>query len=796
MALSVADFLTQARERWKLADESESAQAQREREDIAFEDGDQWPTDVLDVRKAQGASQGLPAVPARPSIVINQISEPIRQVLNQERASDIGIEIVPADDFGDLGVLPDDTEVELREGLVRRIQRESIAADARTWAFKRAVIAGRGYYLVMTRFLPGKTWDQEIFTQRIYRQEAVLIDPSHEQPDGSDAGWEFIGTWETLDKYQAKHPRTADGKKNSQATWTDTEFMAMTEQYPDWYRATETGKTKDGDTILQYAVRKVHYWYQESESVEYAVMADGRVLEASEVPVGEKPIDTRTDVRTSIKYCLIGGGTQILEQTDWAGPDMPIIKVLGDEVLPYDHERRARGMVRPARGSNLGTNYLVSKFVETVGLSPIPRDTIDPDAISGYEKWWEVAHLRTLPYRPYRSHDDQGNEFRQPVSNDGDPNILPIAQGIAMFREFVQTTTSGAAANRLGTNQRIQANKAIERLQEEEAFNTSNFLDNLARSVRYEAQVINNLLYPIYGARPGRLVRLLTGESDMQMWQIGQGPNGQPTSSRAQKVQQIAKLTKDAHFNVAVKITKNSDLRNDQEAQSLGEMIAAEPTLMTWFGDLYFRARNIPNRKALADRARVMLHPQIQAMLKNKEQGQKFDPAAQAEIAQLSQRLQELTQIAGRMDQEIKTQQAEQQAKVAIEQGKAQSQQQIEQLKAQAQMQIADLEAKRDLLLAQQTAATDLERARMDNATKIHVVEIAAKTKGVIKAQEMEHEAIALAHATQHEAEQVDLDRDNLERQADRQEAEAERDRQFNAGENEANRQAKDKAGA
>lgn len=771
MALSDADFLTQARERWKLADESDSGQAQRERDDIAFEDGDQWPVAVAHARKAQKGIMGLPDVPERPMIVINQVSEPIRQVLNQERASDIGIEIVPADDFGDLGVLPDDTEVALREGLVRRIQRESIAADARTWAFKRAVIAGRGYYLVMTRFLPGKTWDQEVFLQRIYRQEAVLLDPSHEQPDGSDAGWGFIGTWETLDKYQAKYPKTADGKTNPQATWTDTEFMAMTEQYPDWYRATAGGTTKDGDTILQYAVRTVHYWYQEYESVEYAVMADGRVLERAEVPADVTPVDTRTDVRTTIKYCLIGGGTQILERTDWAGPDMPVIKVLGDEVLPYDHERRARGMVRPARGSNLGTNYMVSKFVETVGLSPIPRDTIDPDAISGYEKWWELAHTRTLPYRPYRTWDDQGREFRPPSSNNGDPNILPIAQGIAMFREFVQTTTSGAAPNRLGTNQRVQAARAVERLQEEDAFNTSNFLDNLSRSVRYEAQVINNLLYPIYGARPGRLVRLLTGESEQQLWQIGQGPNGQPASPRAQKVKQIAKLTKDAHFNVAIKVTKNSDLRNDKEAQSLGEMIAAEPTLMTWFGDLYFRARNIPNRKALADRARVMLHPQIQAMLKKKEEGQEFDPAAQAEIAQLSQRLQELEQIAGQMSEELKGKQAEQQAKLDLAEREAAARVEIERTKAD-----------RDVQLEQIRTATDLDKTRMENATKIHVAELAAKTKGVIQAQEMEHEAIALAHTQEHESEQAALDRENLERQAQRASDEAERDRQFQSG--------------
>ena len=55
----------------------------------------------------------------------------------------MGIELIPADDFGEMAGPIDHTEIELREGLVRRIQRDSEAADARTWAFSRSAIAGR-----------------------------------------------------------------------------------------------------------------------------------------------------------------------------------------------------------------------------------------------------------------------------------------------------------------------------------------------------------------------------------------------------------------------------------------------------------------------------------------------------------------------------------------------------------------------------------------------------------------------------------------------------------------------------
>jgi hypothetical protein len=121
-----------ARTRAKLAFDADKSQRTRETEDLRYYAGDQWPTDVRQARLGQQANGNLPPVPARPTLTINKLREPVLSVLNQERQSDIGIELVPADDFGDLGVTPDDTEITLREGLTRRIQRESVAASART----------------------------------------------------------------------------------------------------------------------------------------------------------------------------------------------------------------------------------------------------------------------------------------------------------------------------------------------------------------------------------------------------------------------------------------------------------------------------------------------------------------------------------------------------------------------------------------------------------------------------------------------------------------------------------------
>lgn len=231
-----------ARARFKQADEADKPQRERERDDLAFYGGEQWDPQVKEARSGFNTSasqQGLPPVPARPTYTINRVREPVRQVLNQERQADFAVEIVAADDFG--GIPGAETasplEIELREGLTRRIQRESEAAAARSWAFKRAAIAGRGYYLITTEYLPGATWDQDIKILGLYDQSAVRLDPAHEQPDGSDMNWGFVGELMPWEEYKATWPKIGpDDEPNKISAASDTDFDTLVEHYPDWFK--------------------------------------------------------------------------------------------------------------------------------------------------------------------------------------------------------------------------------------------------------------------------------------------------------------------------------------------------------------------------------------------------------------------------------------------------------------------------------------------------------------------------------------------------------------------------------
>lgn len=731
------DFLKKMRQRWKWADESDTPQAQRERDNISFADGNMWPADLKLARQGQQPTNGLPAVPARPTLVIDKVKEPIQQILNQERQSDIGVTLEPADDFGDLGVTPDDTEVTLREGMIRRIQRDSEAADARTWAFKRAVTAGRGYYQVMTRFLPGRTFDQEVYVRRIYNQSAVLLDPSHEQPDGSDADFEFVGTWVPFDRYKAMYPTLADEKPNPLKDAGESEFMAAAEAYPDWYRA-EDGE--DGER----AVRVVDYWYTEHVTRKVALTADGKAYWDEEppeddqsgeyLPAGAEVISRRMESVREIHFCKVGGGVQILEETVWPCEFMPIIKVVGDEVLPYDEQRRFNGIVTDSvKDSNRGLNYMASKITEQIGLTPIPPVILDPESIEGYEEMWKMAATRTLPALYQRTWDDQGREYRPAHRPALDPNLQPMAFAFQMYSDAIKSTTSVPDSTLGNVDPSLKSGRAIREVVANAAMSTSHFIDNLTRSIRYEGRVENALLYPIYGTRPGRMVRLMTGEGESESMRIVDEESYRQLQQDKAQAAKVGRLTKDAKFNIVVKVSKTFDSRRQELATKLGEVIAIDPAQMGIMGDILYKHMDIPEAKQLAERMKVMLAPPVQALLASKEQGREVDPQAQAQIAQLTAQIEQM----GAQMQQLAAAADGKQAELAMK------------------LQIAQVEAQRDEALERLKLQVELEKARMDNDTKLAVAQMGTEAKN---AKTIADATIARAELD-HDAEQAELGR-------------------------------------
>jgi Phage P22-like portal protein len=654
------DLIETARKRFEQARTADTNQRERELQDIQFYDGEQWPADVLLARQGipGNAINGQQAVPARPSLTIDQTRQPVRSVLNQERQSELGVEIVASDDFGDTISQVSDEEIELREGLVRRIQRDSQAPDARSWAFMRAVIAGRGFYRIVTKYAP-RSMDQDIVVERIYNQACVTLDPTHESPDGSDAEWGFVWTDIPWDRYKRDYPKAADGRRNALSGIGNQDWRQLGDELPNWF-------TGDGDTR---AVRVGEYFYVDMQPMTLVQLEDGTTIDQREydasthtLALDEEGKDIRRpDTERRVKWVKLDG-VQVLDRRDWPGQYIPIVKVVGEELQPYDSERRVEGMIRPARDSQRGFNVMVSKLVEQIGLSPIPPWMMPEGGDEGYEQEYALSTTRTLPSLHFRTTTGGDNPqplpppFRTNVSTD----IQAIGAAIKTFSDGILSTTSvpDVSLGNIDPALKRAGNAGIQQALTQAKQGTSHFLDNLARSIRYEGMIENDLLYPIYP--PGRLAKMISKSGEAVAVPVGQhvvkhpqtkrfvrqlpavhGTPPQPVTPQTPGAK-LYTLTKDASFQVTIKVTKNYETRRQAQETLLSELVQADPQLMTVVGDLLFKYSDGEGHQELEDRMKAVLVPPVQAMLKGSDA---VPPQIQAQIAQLTAKLQQATQV-------------------------------------------------------------------------------------------------------------------------------------------------------
>lgn len=735
MAKSDDDILKLVKARFDQATQANDAQLTRELEDIQFYNGDQWPSDIRSARDGQNANNGLPPVPARPCITINKVRQPVLQVVNQMRAADMGIEIVPADDFvdltGDASVASD--EIELREGLVRRIQRESGAQDARLWAGDRAAQAGRGYYAVMTRYVKqnittnpdASAFDQEIYVHRFYNQSSVTLDPAHEQPDGSDAEWEIVGTDIPWDVYVARYGEKAVKNLGVDAeSVTDDEFRTLGEQAPGWFYVTgpENKRTR--------MCRVVDYWYKDRQTKTLVALNDGSFWWKDQMPAGAEITNEREVTEESITWCQLDG-KQILDRTDWPGRYMPIVKVLGNELQPHNTERMCEGIVRPAREGNQALNFMVSKQVEVIGLAPLTPLMVAEGQVEGYEQWYEQANTRTLPYLPYKIKDLEGNPVAPPFPAPRETPIQAVTASVQMFDGFIKDTTGVPSVTLGDTDPSLKTARGAKLLLDQARVGTSNYLDNLSRSVRYEALIINDLLFPIYGNRPGRVAKIVNGQDEAQNVLIGQpfefegeGVLRRPVPSQNPQAKRYT-LTPHAQFNATVKVTRDYDTRREEVQERLGEMISGNPEFMAVYGDIYFENSDLPGNRQLAERAKVMLAPPVQQLL----EGQKTDqppipPQVQAQMQQLGQQNQMLTEAVQKLTQE----------------------QQSDAIKSQEMLKKAELDARVKIKIAEIQIQADerIEQMKQDAENRRTMAKLSAQAALQDDAQRHEHGEAAL----------------------------------------------------
>jgi hypothetical protein len=641
--------------RYKLAAQARANQARRENEDLQFQDPEkQWDEGAK--RERLGfAVAGVPT-PPRPCLSVSKVLQPINQILNQERAAHLGINIHPRSTDADK-----DT-AEIIQGLYRSIETphgKPNAQIARSWAFDRAVKCGLGWYRVGSEYdeASDDKNDQIIRIMRIYDQSTVYMDPLTVEPDYSDARWGFITAWVGIEEFEREWP-------DAEVTNSEGE-LALSEglkTVPDWIRA-------DGESK---SLLVAEHWYYEYEG---------------------------KNKKKRLYYCKMNG-LEFLEgpPEPWDGDYIPLIPVIGQELQPFDGEKRYFGVIRPARDPQRMYNYAASAAVEKVALEPKAPWQADPKVIEGFESFYQQSNTRNLAVLPF--HADIAGPGGNPLPPPQRVQVQQEAVGPAMAlmqeaNDWIQSTTAQFNPSLGRDEPRRQSGKAITALQGQGEQANSNFLYNLGDiSLNREAQVVLNMMLYKYD-RPGRIVQIMDAEDKTEAIMLNQEYFVHPTTEMPTEVPeqyagsphvqlqngQTAEVQKfdlkQGVYAASVSIGKSFQTKSQEAFARLSEIIQAMPNLAPLLLPTLLQNDEFAGSRELADimmKARDAQFP----FLSKTGQGEQASPEQlQAQNQQLQQQLQQAHQQLQQAGMMIHTKQVEQQGRLQETQMKTASQERI-----------------------------------------------------------------------------------------------------------------------
>jgi hypothetical protein len=615
-------LLDEVKTRFKRCEDFESNARKLWREDLRFANGDpdngwQWDDAMRKSRQLDG----------RPHLTINKVKQHNRQITNDARQNKPSVRVSPVDSGADKKT------AEIFNGIIRHIESNSSADVAYDTAQEFAVDAGLGYWRITTDYASYDSFDQEIFIKRVKNPLNVYLDPYIQEADGSDARYGFVFEELPKDEFEANYP-------NADAVSWPTDINSTTE----WL-------TKDTIRIAEY-FRKV--------DVNDTLYADeqGNTMLASELePEMAKAakasgLRSRTVKTCKVEWYLIAGGEQILEQKEWPGVYIPLVRVVGDEV-EIDGEIDRKGHTRQMKDAQRMYNYWTSSAVEFVALQGKQPYLTPAEAVEGYEEYWDNLNTSNTPYLPYNAFTEDGNPLPMPQRQQPPTMASAYMQGMQVASEEMKMA-SGQYDASMGAKSNETSGRAIMARQREGDTSTFHFVDNVARAIKYTGKILVDLIPKIYDT--ARVIRIIGEDGKEDKVQID--PSQQAAYSKQQNplTREVEEIYNPSvgRYDVTVTVGPSYTSKRQEAFQALTEMSSRNPQLLQVAGDLIMKAADFPMADQLAERLEKTLPPNIKD-----DDEQQLPPQAKAQIDHLTQTVQQMDGAIQNMQSELESKEIE-----------------------------------------------------------------------------------------------------------------------------------------
>lgn len=637
-------LLKVAKKRFTRAQEWESQARINFINDLKFAHGDaynmfQWPQTVIDDRRVQ----------ERPCLTTNIVRQHNLSVKNDAAQNKPGMR------FRAVGDGASKEAADIWADIARSIEYHSNFGAVVDRATEFQVDAGIGYWRVVTEYEDEDTFDQVIRIRPINDPRSVYLDPDAQEADKSDAKFGFIFVDMPKEEFELKYPRYAgmaltQSSFGEEYSWVKKDSVRVAEYFYIEYQEDQLLLIPDdNDPTLNVTVRRSQ------------LTKDAFKFLRADAAVKVRPIQV-----PQVKWALIAGNA-VVEKKDWDGKYIPIVPVIGTEIV-LDGVMDRLGHTRTMLDAQRMYNYWNSAAVEFVALQTKTPWVAAVEAISGFEDAWDNANVENLSVLNYNAFDENGQPIPPPKRTDPPAQSQGYVQGAMMARQEMMMA-SGQYENQMGQQGNERTGKAISERQRQGDRATYHFINNLGRAIRFTALIIYDLVPKVYDTFR---VMQLTGENGLD-YEVQLDPNAaqayQKKQGKLQEGLSVIFNPNKGKYAVYADLGPGYATKREEAWNAFNNILTQAPDLVPIIGDLLMLAGDFPHSQEAADRLRRMVpkaalgegptpgEQQLQAQLQELQQqmAQLTEENATLRIAAKSKEDTNLVGMYGKQTERLKT---------------------------------------------------------------------------------------------------------------------------------------------
>lgn len=410
-------------------------------EDLRFESGDQWD-DLKDEREKDD----------RPCYVTDFVRGQVNRICNPYILNPLSISI-------------DKARSTLSKGIEKGVQfeldkilRDYNGDDSILNGFRSAVIAGRGFVHITSKYTSNDNTNQQVIFEQIKDPSTVYIDG--EEIDGSDA---TVGVYiQMIGEFEAK------------------------QEYGDDVCGSDLSSVYGNYTIPSGMIPIILYYKKEKsfETITNELDGENGLLSVSR------------QVERIVINCYKIVGSNVVSTTKLDMPYIPIIPIYGQRNVTSNGFSYG-GIVQQVKDSQRLINLYSSLEAEIIGKAPASPYIGTADQIKGYEEEWSNSNKKNYGVLPYNSETIAGKPIPPPNRQSQTVDTGALIQSKESAKGDMAKSTS-LFDNMFGNSEKAESGIALQSKNFQGEIATAHFTDNLNKSLKQMGKVAIYYMQLIY----------------------------------------------------------------------------------------------------------------------------------------------------------------------------------------------------------------------------------------------------------------------------------------------------------